>query len=123
MAICIFEDLFIQSLTREDDEIMETSNAVKTIVSTQNDDPVDADQFAKFLNFSYDKAAAKLREAAQAGVILRVNGPAKNNNKRYLPAQSAKFVPDPMELLAGIKGVKKPVIFVDPITGEKKKLS
>src|ERR1019366_4416313 len=99
-AAYIFDSAFVESLNRGDDECLETSKAIESIASTQDGEPVDADQLAKFLGVSYDIASAKLRSALEAGVIARANKSERNNNKLYLPAKPIRFVPDPQEVYA-----------------------
>jgi hypothetical protein len=118
IAAYIFDGAFVESLTRGDDDCLETSKATESIASTQDGKPVDADQLAKFLGVSYDSASAKLRSALEAGLIARVNKPGKNNNKLYLPAQPVRFVPDPEEVFAEFRPTKKPVVLVHPVTGK-----
>jgi hypothetical protein len=118
IAAYIFDSAFVESLNRGDDECLETSQALESIASTQDGAPVDADQLAKLLGISYDKASAKLRSALEAGVIARANKSERNNNKLYLPAQPLRFVPDPGEVVAEFLKPKKPIVIVHPVTGE-----
>jgi hypothetical protein len=120
IATYIFEDVFVESLSRGEDESLETAKTIETIAASQNDELVDADQLAKLLNISYDKASAKLRSASEAGVIVQSNKPEKNNNKRYRAAKPPRFVPDPKEV-AGFLRLKKPIEFIHPLTGKKLK--
>jgi hypothetical protein len=117
-AAYIFDSAFVESLNRGDDECLETSKAIESIASTQDGEPVDADQLAKFLGVSYDIASAKLRSALKAGVISRANESEKNNNKLYLPAEPPRFVPDPKEVARELVRLKKPVTVVHPLTGK-----
>jgi hypothetical protein len=118
IAAYIFDSAFVESLNRGDDDCLETSKAIESIASTQDGEPVDADQLAKFLGVSYDIASAKLRSALKAGLIARVNKPGKNNSKLYLPAQPVRFVPDPKEVFAECRPTKKPIVLVHPVTGK-----
>jgi hypothetical protein len=118
LAAWIFNDLFVESLNRGESECLETSKAIEAIAADQNGKPVDADQLAKYLGVSYDKASAKLREALKAGVISRANQSEKNNNKLYLPAEPPRFVPDPKEVARELVRLKKPVTVVHPLTGK-----
>jgi hypothetical protein len=117
IAIYVFDDLLVESLSRGDDQCLETSKAIETIASTQDGKPVDADQLAKYFGISYDKAAARLRVTLQAGVITRTNISEKNNKKKYLPAKADRFIPDPKELIAELQP-KRTIEFVHPVTGE-----
>ena len=63
IATYIFDTAFVESLSRGDDERLETSKAIATIYSTQNDEPVVGKQFAEYLGISYGKATAKLRRS------------------------------------------------------------
>src|ERR1019366_1986284 len=118
IAAYIFDSAFVESLNRGDDECLETSQALESMASTQDGAPVDADQLAKLLGISYDKASAKLRSALEAGVIARANKSERNNNKLYLPAQPLRFVPDPGEVVAEFLKPKKPIVIVHPVAGE-----
>jgi hypothetical protein len=117
-ATYIFGDVIVESLNRGDEECVETSKAVETIVSTRGGQPVDADQLAKFLDISYDKASARLRSALRSGVIARANKSEQNNSKRYLPAKPPRFVPEPEEVFAEFLPTKKPIVLVHPVTGK-----
>lgn len=118
LAAYIFDDVFVESLNRGDDD-RETAKTIETIASTQDDEPVDAQQFAEYLGITYDKASAKLRSAFQAGVIAQANSPEKNNNKRYLPAKPARFVPDPKEVFKDYVNTNKPIELTHPVTGKR----
>jgi hypothetical protein len=119
IAASIFEDLFVQSLYRADDECMATVEAINEIAATQNDQAGDANQLATKLKISYDKACARLRAAVDAGAIVRANDPEKNNGKRYRPAKRPRFVPSPKEVLEKVRPTNKPTIrFTDPVTGK-----
>lgn len=117
IATYIFNDVFGESLSRG--ECLETSKTLATIAATQGGEPVAANQFAEVSGISYDKASAKLRAALDAGLVKRANNPEKNNNKRYLPVNQPRFVPDPREVASEVPEPKKPVTFFHPLTGRK----
>jgi len=121
IAAFIFNDVFVESLDRGDDECVATSKAVEAIASTQDEKPVDADQLAKFLNISYDKASARLRAALEAGMIVRANESERNNNKRYIASKVRRFVPDPAEVVELVE-INKPITLSHPVSGEEIKL-
>ena len=87
-------------------------------ISVRKKRPVEAKDVARKLGVSKDKAYAKLRYAAQAGVIQQVDKPQKNNRKAYLSTPRPRFVPDPKELFQELKDLRRPIRFVHPITGE-----
>lgn len=122
LAYYIFEDAFSGSLNRADEECIGTARAVEMIASTQNGEPVDANQLQKQLGISYDKASAKLRWALEAGSIVQANKPEKNNSKRYLSAERPKFLPDP-KVVAKLLNLTKPAQIANPVTGKVMKFS
>jgi hypothetical protein len=117
IAAYIFDDIFVASFNR-DEECIKTAKTVESIASTQNDEPVDANQLAKYLEISYDKASAKLRSAVEAGTIEQANTPERNNSKRYRPAKTSRFIPDPKEVASELINLKKPIEIVHPVTGQ-----
>jgi hypothetical protein len=117
IATLIFEDIFVDSLCRGDEESDATRTAVGTI-EQQRGEAVDANQLAGYLGCSQDKAYSKLRTALEAGTIVRANEPEKNNNKRYRVAPRVRFVPSIEEVRQKLKPLKKPISFTHPLTGE-----
>lgn len=117
VATYIFDGLFTETLNRGDDESAKTLAAIQKMVEDQ-DGAIDAAQFAKLSGISYDKAAAKLRAALEAGTIVLANKPGKNNSKVYRPNGLTRFVPAPEDVASEI-GLKKPVTVFHPVTGKK----
>lgn len=116
IAWYIFDRAFTESLNRGSDEY-ETAKTLAVIAASQGDQPVDADEFAKYSRISYDKASAKLRSAQEAGTIEQKNKPTKNNNKRYLPAKRSTFLPDPKEVRE-LLTLKQSLELVHPLDGK-----
>ncbi|MGA2334661.1 MAG: hypothetical protein ABSG08_04740 [Terriglobales bacterium] len=79
---------------------------------------MEAKDIKRKLGISMDKAYAKLRYAAQVGVIQQANKPQKSNRKTYLSVPRPRFVPDPEKLFQELTDLEKRVRFVHPITGE-----
>jgi hypothetical protein len=118
IATYIFDIVFAESLFLVDDDSVETRNVIEAIASTQGGKAVDQEQVAQYLKISADKAYSKIRSAREAGMIVQVNQPEKNNIKRYLPAPRPRFVPDPKEVFAKISGLKKPLVIIHPVAGK-----
>ena len=113
----IFDPVFVESLHLNRGSREDTRQLVAD-VSARKGRPVEAKDIARKLGISMDKAYAKLRYAAQIGVIRQANKPQKSNRKAYLSTPRPRFVPDPEKLFQELKDLKEPVRFVHPITGE-----
>ncbi len=113
----IFDPVFVESLHLNRGSGEDTRRLVDHI-SAYKKRPVGAKDIARKLGISMDKAYAKLRYAAQVGVIRQANEPEKSNRKAYLATPRPRFVPDPEKLFHELKDLKGPVRFVHPITGE-----
>jgi len=70
----LFGPVFMDSIGRNEDENSETARAVEEI-SRRAGDPVTGEDLAKYLDISYDRAAAEIRKAVEAGTIIRSNQP------------------------------------------------
>jgi hypothetical protein len=117
-AECIFNGIFVDSLLKGDEKREETREAVQKISEDQDGIGADAEQLAKYLGISPDKAYARLRDALKSKAIVRANDPEKNNRKLYVSAEPPRFVPDPRDV-APLLRLKKPFTFVHPVTGKK----
>jgi hypothetical protein len=113
----ILDPVFVESL-HLDKSAGEATRRLVDDISAGKKRPVEAKDIKRKLGISMDKAYAKLRYAAQIGVIQQVNKPQKGNRKAYLSAPRPRFVPDPEKLFQELKDLKGPVRFVHPITGE-----
>jgi hypothetical protein len=113
----IFDPVFVESL-RLDRAAGEAARRLVDDISARKKRPVEARDVARKLGISMDKAYAKLRYAADVGVIRQVNKPQKSNRKGYLSTPRPRFVPDPKKLFRELKDLQGPVRFVHPITGE-----
>jgi hypothetical protein len=122
IATVLFEDVFVESLHREDDKNLKTRMAIQQVSELKEGAPVIAEQLAKHMFVSSDRAYKLIQDALDAGLIQRANGPEKGNKKTYLPAPRPRFVPDPEVILAQIPQIKTPIEFIDPVTDEKIKL-
>lgn len=114
----IFNPVFAQSLDLADDQDLEVQHHVHRISTRKGGNPVRASDLAEHLNVSFDRAYNMLRKAATAGTVFRTNQPARSNLKLYLPARPKSFMPEPAELFLKLKGLRKRVKFVHPLTGE-----
>jgi hypothetical protein len=117
IAAIIFNSVFTESLHRGADQLLETRNAVKRIATAQGGKPVNAELLAADLRVSRDRAYALLRQAAEKGVVQKINPPERTNRKLFLPAPVPRFIPDPEQLFEGIDGIPSKIKFVHPFTG------
>ena len=122
IATVLFENVFVDSLQRDDDKNLKTRMAVQEISDANGGDPVTAEQLAENMSVSKDRAYKLLGDAVDAELIQRANAPEKGNLKTYLPAPRPRFIPDPAEILEEIPQITAPVEFVHPLTGETIKL-
>jgi hypothetical protein len=113
----ILDPVFVESL-HLDKSAGEATRRLVDDISARKKRPVEARDIKRKLGISMDKAYAKLRYAAQIGVIQQVNKPQKGNRKAYLSTPPPRFVPDPEKLFQQLTNLKGPVRFVHPITGE-----
>ena len=113
----IFENVFTESLHRRDGREEMTRRAIHSI---QHEDgkAVTANDLAVRLGISNDRAYARLRRAAAAGLIRRANRPEPSNRKSFVPCDPPRFIPDPEKLFRKITGLGKRVCFVHPLTGK-----
>ena len=112
----IFDSVFIESL-RLGKGVGEATRRELESITTATGKPVRAKDLARKLNISMDKAYAKLRYAAVAGVVRVVSKPERSNSKKYLAIPAPRFVPDPEKLFHEL-AFKKKANFVHPLTGE-----
>jgi hypothetical protein len=113
----IFDPVFVESLHLNRGSGEDTRRLVDDI-SARKKRPVDAKDVSRKLRIPMDKAYAKLRYAANVGVIRQANKPQRNNRKAYLPTPRPRFVPDPENLFQELKILEGSIRFVHPITGE-----
>jgi hypothetical protein len=113
----IFDPVFVESL-HLDKSAGEATRRLVDDISARKKRPVEAKDIKRKLGISMDKAYAKLRYAAQVGVIQQANKPQKSNRKTYLSVPRPRFVPDPEKLFQELTDLEKRVRFVHPITGE-----
>ena len=118
VAALILERIFVQSMHRHEGTALEVRQAVEAISATRGGKPVQAEDLARELGISRERAYEKLREAVTAGAVCRVNASEKDNRKFFLPASAPRFLPDPEKLFQKLDGVQKSVRFVHPLTGE-----
>ena len=90
----------------------------KRLLLRSSGNPVRAEDLARELEISLDRAYTRLREAEKAGVIRRANPPEKDNRKLYLAAPRPRFIPDPEKLFKEVTGAGNKVRFVHPVTGK-----
>ena len=117
IAALIFDRVFVESLHLSKSTGEETRRLVEAIVA-ENGKAAQVKDVARELGISLDRAYAKLRYAKQVGVIRLVNRPEQSNRKTYVAMPRPRFLPDPEKLFQDLEGVKGPVRFVHPITGE-----
>jgi hypothetical protein len=113
----IFDEVFVESLHRQDGQEEQTRRLVEEIATKKNR-PVTVKDIMHRLGISKDRAYTQLRRAKEAGLLRRANEPEKNNRKRYLPAKRPRFVPDPERLFQELNELGSEVSFVQPLTGE-----
>jgi hypothetical protein len=118
IAALIFDGIFVESLHRKEGSALETRRAIQKACARRNGNPVGAEDLARELEISLDRAYTRLREAEKAGVILRANPPEKDNRKFYRAAPRPRFIPDPEKLFEEVKDVGDRVRFVHPLTGK-----
>ena len=121
LATLILEDIYVESLHRDEGPAADTRQIVARIYASKGGKPVSATDLVKELHpLSRDRAYDMLRDAEDAGTIVRANEPEKNNSKFFLPSPRPRFVPDPEQLHAVLsdKDVPPHVSFLHPITGE-----
>ena len=112
----IFDQVFVESLHLRG--AGEATRRLVEAITNETGKPVRAKDVARKLHISMDKAYAKLRYAAQAGVIRLANKPEKTNRKKYWAKPAPHFVPDPEKLFYKLR-LKEAVTFVHPLTGER----
>jgi DNA primase len=117
IAAIIFDRVFVETLRQQEGSALEVRQVVKDISDSNRGASVQAEDMARVLGISLDRAYKRLREGVKAGVIRQVNAPEKDNRKLYLPAPRLRFIPDPGELFPELDGVEDEVRFVHPITG------
>jgi len=113
----IFDRVFVESLPPLGKAAGEATRRLVEAITNETGKPVRAKDVARKLNISMDKAYAKLRYAAQTGVIRLANRPEKSNRKKYWAVPAPRFVPDPKKLFHKLR-LKEAVTFVHPLTGE-----
>ena len=118
IAAILFEDVFVASLQRGSDDDLNTATAVQEISERDGEIGADAEALAAHLNISTDRAYRMLRDALDAGAIVRANGPEKANAKLYIRTPQARFLPRPEDLLGEISEIPSPVQFIHPLTGD-----
>ena len=118
IAAMIFDRVFVESLRQQEGSVLEVRQVVKDISDSNGGAPVQAEDLAKVLGISFDRAYKRLREGVKAGVIRQVNAPEKNNRKFYLPSPQPRFIPDPEVLFQTLDGVEDEVRLVHPLTGK-----
>jgi hypothetical protein len=118
VASLIFDSVFIDSLRRQEDSILEVQQTVEAISAANDGKPVRANDLANKLGIPLDRAYARLREAVNAGMVLRVNTPERDNRKFYRAEPRLRFIPDPEKLFQSLDQGENRVRFVHPITGE-----
>lgn len=118
IAALIFDGVFVESLHRKEGSALETRRAIERASAKRDGKPVQAEDLARELEISLDRAYTRLREAENAGVIRRANPPEKDNRKFYLAAPRPRFIPDPENLFKEVTGAGDEVRFVDPLTGD-----
>jgi hypothetical protein len=77
IAAVLFEDVFVESLHRDDDKNMKTRMAVQEISDKKGGAPVTAEELAEHMSISSDRAYRSIRAAVDAGAITRANVPEK----------------------------------------------
>ena len=118
MTAILFESVFVESLHRSRDQNLETRSVVERIARRKGHRPVGAVTLMKEMGISKDSAYARLRHAAEANLVRRVNKPTKGNRKLYLPSPQPRFIPDPEKVHQKVADQVGPVRFVHPLTGE-----
>jgi hypothetical protein len=113
----IFEDVFVESLHRQDGPAEATRRLVEEI-ARKKERPVRVKDLVRKFGISKDRAYAMLRQAMAAGAIRQANKPERNNRKVYMPTQRPRFVPDPEKLFQKLEELGPKVRFVHPVTGE-----
>lgn len=113
----IFDAAFVESL-HLGKGVGETTRRTVESIETETGRSVQAKDLADKLKISMDQAYQKLRYAMQAGVIQLANKPGKSNVKKFKAVSAPRFVPDPKKLFRAL-GLKNPVSFIHPITGER----
>ena len=118
IAASIFDEVYVESLHRDEGPATETRKVVERLTALRNGKPVHARDLATELSISIEKAYERLRDAVEAGTLERANRPEKDNVKLYCPAPRPRFVPDPEALFATLSADEVPnsIKFVDPIT-------
>jgi len=119
LATLIFGPVFAQSLDKASEQEFTTQQHVARISARNDGKPVSANDLARELNISPDKAYSLLRAATDARTISRANQPTRTNLKLYLPATGGSFLPDPEILFHKLRDESSErVKFVHPITCE-----
>jgi hypothetical protein len=113
----IFNDVFVESLHRQDGPQEATRRIVEAIVKRKGR-PVRVKDLVRRLGISKDRAYSFLRRAKTAGLIRQANKPEKSNRKEYVPTQRPRFVPDPEKLFQDLEELGPEVRFVHPVTAE-----
>lgn len=115
----IFGPAFTMSLrSTVSSDCYELREAVETISRENGGEPADAKAVARQLGVHMDRAYKLLRDAAEEGVVKRVNQPERNNPKRYLVEPPFRFLPDPKTIFQKLSMGPKKVTFVHPLTGK-----
>jgi hypothetical protein len=117
VATLILDEALGNSLNKASDEEIETKRWVQALVNEKRRG-IQASDLSKAQSLSEHLAYARLRTAAEAGVIQRSNPSEKGNRKLYLPAVSQSFLPDPANVFNQIAKPGKRVAFFHPVTGE-----
>jgi hypothetical protein len=113
----IFDRVFVESLPPLGKAAGEATRRDVEKIASETGKPVQAEDLARELDISMDRAYAKLAYAAGTGVIRLANKPERGNAKKYLPVPAPRFVPDPKRMFRKLR-FKDPVSFVHPLTGE-----
>ena len=116
-AILIFADAFGKGLGGPGVEELETRQHVEQISERKDGAPVNAADLAAELGIAKNQAYKRLREAAEAGYIARVNPPAKGNPKLYRATPLTKFLPEPERVFRQVPFERDEVTFIHPVTG------
>jgi len=113
----ILDEALGNSLNKATDEEIETKRSVQSLAAEKGRG-IQASDLARAQSVPEHLAYARLRAAAEAGIIQRSNPSEKGNRKLYLPAASLGFLPDPATVFNQIAKLEQKVSFFHPVTGE-----
>ena len=120
IAAIIFNEVFLMNVQRDDSPETQTRRDVDKIAKHNGGNAVSVDELSTDQKIGTHQASEKLRKAAAAGTIQKVNKTEKGNRKLYLPVQPPNMLPTPETVIRKLNLLVTQVEIVDPFRGSRR---